>query len=94
MFWRVAAFYGYTDTHILQMPLYRFWSASKNVDRISAERRLADFRIASTAYHGDKKSGQELISELEAAKGTVAIIDQLVPDDNWDEKLKRMLGGN
>jgi|GEM_PF-2863629 len=73
------------------MPMYRFWSASKNADRIRADEKLLDLRVQNAA--GSKESSEAMFEELGKARGTVVVVDQVKPEKDAFDRLRRALGG-
>lgn len=89
LFWKVVSFYGMSDVEVLAMPIYRFWSASSNVDRINAEDRIAQLHVHNSSQN--KESAEAMIDSLNRTRGTVLVLDQVEADpDAWD-RLERLL---
>lgn len=86
MFCRVSHFYGMRDTHVLSMPIRRFWLMSSMVDRIQAQEDIRAARISRFA-NADQDSAQSTMNDLRQEVGTV-IVSWDKPDFEGIERLK------
>ena len=83
--------YGLSDTHLLQMPLRRFWLLEKNITRLQAERELRQLPILASANSGSHL--KELTERLSRELGTIVTVNVTARDPDATSKLMRLAGG-
>lgn len=81
-----------SDEQVLTMPIRRFWSMSRDINRISAEESLRAFSIARNATNTEKQSVEDFVKNLEKSMGEVYKVDRTKErlDRGAWERLKSM----
>ena len=82
-------FYGLSDTHVLQMPISRFWMLNTNVDRVSAQE---DYRTARAhmVSQSTKEGVRDYFDGLAKELGTIIVRDETQPDYEGVQRLKSL----
>ena len=70
LFCRVSAHYGIRDTHLLEMPVKRFWLFSECIDRMHSAEDIRAIRVAASVQ--DQASYDDSMSKLRESVGEVA----------------------
>lgn len=60
-----------SDTHVLKMPIKRFWMMNGNIERVQAQRDIRTLSVVASAQSGEM--AQETRDGLLGEMGTVAI---------------------
>jgi hypothetical protein len=85
-------FYGLSDTHVLDMPINRFWLLNSQVDRISAQEDYRSAR-ANMVSQSTKEGVRDYFDGLSKELGTIIVRDETQPDYEGIQKLKRLAQG-
>lgn len=84
------ATYGLSDTHLLQMPVRRFWLLEKNITRMQAERELRQLPIVLAP--NAKDSVQELAGRLSQELGSTVTVHVAKRDADATQRLAKLAG--
>lgn len=84
-------FYGLSDTHVLEMPVHRFWLLLGNADRIQAS-ETHSLLGALSAAQGGKEAVRDLSDRLNARVGLV-VVEHNEFDPKGARRLKLMSAG-
>ncbi len=84
----MLSFYGLTDTHVLKMPIKRFWLLSGSIDRMKSADDIRSIRVAAAVL--DDESYKKTLQSLSSSVGDIATKVNEIDRDGL-ERLKAIM---